>query len=189
MDWVFEPDENDAHTLDVPYLDEARAADGWKGISTTLSYDRLKSEVVSAIARLGGIVHGFQRGTYRIGDVERAGCIIHYSIEGPGGQMVYGRIDIAALPVKEPSRRHNWQEVLRRRHEQSLRVALYNVARVLEGQWVLKQLNPTYVPLIPWMLASGKKTLNELWLEAGMTPQLAPPKTDFIEGEYSEEDE
>jgi hypothetical protein len=130
----FVPDKDEGPTIDVPYFGEARSADGWQGQGTTRSYMTLKSEVANAVAQLGGVVHGIQRGTYEIGGLERAGAQINYSVEGPNGVMVYGRMDIAALPVQKPTRRSGWEKTLRKRHDSSLSMALYNVVQALKSQ-------------------------------------------------------
>jgi hypothetical protein len=183
----FVPIEDDKPTVDVPYLDEARATDGWQGQDTSLSYDRLKSELTNVLARLGGMVSTFQRGAYEIGGLKRAGVQVSYSIEGPNGVMVRGRLDVAALPVKGPKRQHGWAETLRKREDAALRMALYNVVQALRSQWVLKQLNPGYIPLMPWLLGKGDATLSELYAEAGYTRALMPPKAaSFVEGAFRE---
>lgn len=182
----FIPDQDDSLISDVPYYGEARSAEGWQGQGTTRSYRTLKSDLASEIARLGGVVHQVQRGSYAIGDFERPGAQVHYSLEGPTGQMIYGRIDVAALPVKEPSHRSGWQKTLRKRQEASLAMALYNVIQALRAQWVLKQLSPSYVPLMPWLLGQDDKTVSEHYLEAGVSKALPSPDMDFVEGEFEE---
>jgi len=186
----FIPNNDQKPTIDVPYFDEARSADGWQGHTTTLSYDRLKSDVTNAIARLGGVVHSFQQGTYEIEKKVRMGVQIHYSIEGPNKQMIYGRLDIAALPVKEPKRRSNWRGTKTNWEEASLRMAMFNVVQVLKAQWILKQMNPDYVPLMPWLLNDKGRTITELYTSAGMGNLALPkPKTDeAIMGEFREMD-
>lgn len=183
----FTPRNEDGPAMDVPYMDEARAADGWQGQGTTLSYERLKSQIADAISRLGGVVHRFQRGDYVMeGGLTRAGLQIHYSLEGPGGAMVYGRLDVAALPTKRPKQRDRGGSIFRGRQEKALTMAMYNMAAVLRAQWVLKQLNPGYVPLLPWLLDKKGRTLTQSYADAGMSPALMPPKGDWIEGEVRE---
>jgi len=185
----FIPDKDEGPTLTVPYFDEARKEDGWQGQGTTRSYDSLKSALTNAIARLDGVVHSIQRGTYSIGGIERTGAQISYSIAGPGGQMIYGRLDIAALPVREPKRTSRYQEVMRNRLDKAMAMALYNVTEALKAQWVLKQMNPSYVPLMPWLLAKPDKTLSESYIEAGIglalpAPEGEPPDHDVVEGDF-----
>ena len=183
----FIPDGEDAPTLDVPYFGEARAGDGWQGQSTTKSFDTLKSHLVQEMARLGGVVHSVQKGMYNIGGIDRVGAQINYSIEGPNGQMVYGRIDVAALPVKKPKR--GYAQALRSRQEKSLAMALYNVTQGLKAQWVLKQLNPAYIPLMPWLLTENEVTLSEAYASSGYQPQLPSPDGDTVIGEFREVEE
>ena len=189
----FFPEDDNEPTLDVPYFDEARSADGWQGQSTTLSFDTLKSHITQAFSRLGGVVHGVQRGSFEIGGFTRPGAQVNYSLEGPNGKMIYGRLDIAALPVKKPKRTSRYQEILRKRMDQSLRAGLYNVVQVLKAQWVLKQMNPAYVPLMPWLLVKGNQTLTELYRESSL-PMLESPKQkhseddDIAIGEFREVD-
>ena len=159
----FTPEGRSSQLLRVPFASEARAQDGWQGQNTGRSVETLKSGIVQAMARLGGVVHGFQRGSFRIDDQDRAGVQITYSVEAPGGKMVYGRLDIAALPVRPPARNRNFQRVLERRNEDALAMALYNVVQAMRAQWVLAQLNPGYVPLMPWLLANKNQTLTEMW--------------------------
>jgi len=183
----FIPDDSQGPTLDVPYYGEARAEDGWQGQSTSLSFDSLKRDISETMARLGGVVHTIQRGTYHIGGLDRPGVQVHYSVEGPGGQMAYGRLDIAALPVKSPAKRHGWKETLRNWEDNSLRMALYNVVQALKAQWVLKQLNPAYVPLMPWLLDKHDRTLTEAFADSGYSKALMPPEGgDFVQGEFKE---
>lgn len=185
----FTPEDNGNPILDVPFYDEARAADGWQGQSTTRSFNTLKSDLANTIARLGGVVHRIQRGSYEIGGLAREGAQVHYSIEGWDGQMIYGRIDVAALPIKKQSQRSGWQQRLRKKQEQSLCMALYNVIEALRAQWVLKQLNPSYVPLMPWLLNRENQTVSEAYLEAGINKALpAPEQGEFVEGEAREVD-
>jgi hypothetical protein len=185
----FYPESNEIPEFDIPYHDELRAADGWQGQTTTLSIERLKADITNALSKLGGMVHQFHRGYYEIGGKKRPGVQIIYSVEGPQGKMAYGRFDIASAPVKEPSYRRGWQETMRRREDQSLRTGLYNVVQALKAQWVLKKLNPSYMPLIPWMLIDGERTVNEAYREAGVGGRLLPSSVgelekDVVDGEW-----
>lgn len=185
----FTPDGKASQLLRVPFAGEARAADGWQGQDTGRSIETLKSDVVQAMARLGGVVHGFQRGSYRIDNQDRAGVLITYSLEAPGGKMVYGRLDVAALPVRPPARDRRFQKILDRRNEQALAMALYNVVQALRAQWVLAQLNPGYVPLMPWLLANKDHTLTEMWSSGTHPGRLLPARAkagEVVEGDFTE---
>jgi hypothetical protein len=169
---------------EVPYFDDVTSEGGWQGHSTSKSIDTLKSEIMEAIGRLGGLVSGFQRGTFHIGDRKREGFQIHYHIERPDGQLVRGRLDVAALPVKEDRRLRRSYDTHR---QKSLKMALYMLRMALEGTWFLQQLSPGYAPLMPWMLADGEKTVTQLWSESSAMGNLLPPgESEFIEGDYRE---
>ena len=185
----FVPTDDKTLITDVPYFGEARAEEGWQGQGTTRSYGVLKSDIVKMFARLGGIVHGIQKGIYKIGQFDRIGVQISYSITGPGGRMLYGRLDVAALPVKKPKQRSNSVAVAKSRMDKSLCMALYNVCQALKAQWVLKQMNPAFVPLMPWLLVDGDRTLVELYRESSL-PMLEAPRAEedaeVVVGEFTE---
>lgn len=190
MDFI--PNKEEGPSLDVPFFGEARAEEGWQGQGTTRSYETLKTDLTRAMLRLGGVIHGIVRGTYTINGLSRPGVRVNYSLEGPTGKMIYGRMDFAALPVQEPARRRSdWGRTLRRREEESIRMALYNVIQGLRAQWVLKQLNPSYVPLMPWLLADDQQTISEKYLSAGFGRALPAPAGEegIIEGSFQVKDE
>jgi hypothetical protein len=176
--------------IDIPYYDDVKAEAGWQGHGTSKSIETLKSEVQQALANLGGLVVGFQRGLYKEDNQIRAGIAIHYTIEATDGSMFPGRIDVAALPVRKPKRipyNKTEREVMQSREEKSLKMALFNVRDALKSQFNLSMLSPGYAPLMPWMIAKGDKTIGQLWAESPMMKQLLPPSgSDFIEGEVKE---
>jgi len=190
----FLPDENEPEACDIPYFDELRAVDGWQGHATNKSYETLKSDVAVAMAKLDGVIHGIQRGIYEINGVERPGVVIHYSIESPDGQMAYGRLDIAAPPVKKPSiGKHSatYEKRLKSKRDKSLRMALYNVVQIFKAQGILKQMNPSYIPLMPWLLADGDQTITEKFALAGMGNLALPApmnNSETVTGEFREVD-
>jgi hypothetical protein len=166
-------------SLSVPWFEDAKEKDGWKGHATTKSIDRLQSEINTAVSRLGGVVSGYQRGTFEIDNQKRDGFQIHYAL-GHEDQFVAGRLDIAALPVKD-----KWNT---KKKEQALRMALYMVREALEGSWLLQQLSPGYAALMPWMLNQDGKTVSQLWAESSvMKNLLPPPDADFVEAEIVKE--
>ena len=173
----FQPEEKKAQK--VPYFEDVSRDEGWQGYHTTKSIKTLQSEIGDAIGRLGGVVSGFQRGTFQIETQSREGFQVHYSIENPNGQLVPGRLDIAALPVRD---RHNDQK-----RDKSLRMALYMLRNALDGMWFMQQLSPGYAALMPWMLADEGKTISQLWSESPVMSRLLPPGDgDFIEAEVEE---
>ena len=178
MDFI--PDQSKIEPQTVPYFDDVTAEDGWQGHSTGKSVDRLKQEVITALERLGGTVRGFQRGTFIVDDKKREGFQIHYIIELPDGAMRPGRLDVAALPVKE---NYRTRQTVDKRREQSLKMALYMLREALNGTWFLSKLSPGYAPLMPWMLAKKGKTITQLWSENIFVSNLLPSGEGFVEGE------
>lgn len=170
---------------DVPYYEDVTSQDGWQGQDTTKSMETLKSEVVQAISRLGGLVVGFQRGKFETEVGAREGFRIHYSIEASNGKMVAGRIDIAALPIKSDI---SYRRTSEQRQERSLKMALYMFRNSMKGVWFLQQLSPGYSALMPWMLVDGKegKTISQLWSESTVMKNLLPPgESEFVDGKYT----
>lgn len=157
----------------VPYFEDVSRDEGWQGYSTTKSLKKLQAEIADSIGRLGGIVSAFQGGAFMIDDVTRYGFRVHYTIQNPNMRIVSGRIDIAALPVR------NRRDEIKR--DKSLRMALFMLRNALDGMWFMQQLSPGYAALMPWMLADGDKTVSQLWSESPiMSNLLPPPESEFI---------
>ena len=161
----------------VPFYEDAKEKGGWKGQATTKSVDRLQSEISEAINRLGGIVSGFQKGTFKeANNAPRDGFQVHYAVKSPTGHFVPGSLPIAALPVRD-----KWNDS---KKDKSLRMALYMLREALEGMWLLQQLSPGFAALMPWMIGKDGKTVTQLWAENSVMSNLLPsPDTDFVEAE------
>lgn len=173
----FQPEEKKA--IAVPFYEDAKEKDGWQGQATTKNIIKLQDEIAQAINRLGGIVSGFQRGVFQIEDQKREGFQIHYHLKAPNGQLVPGRLDVAALPVRD-----KWSDV---KKDKSLRMALYMVREGLQGMWLMQQLSPGYAALMPFMLTDENKTVSQLWSETPVMNRLLPPgDSEFIEAEVEE---
>jgi len=173
----FTPEQKEP--LNVPYFEDANRDEGWQGYTTTKSINKLQAEIVDRFNRLGGMVSGFQRGTFQINTKTREGFQIYYALKAPSGMSVPGRLDVAALPVK-----NNWD---REKKDKSLRMALYMLRTALDGMWFMQQLSPGYAPLMPWMLAEDGKTISQLWADSPIMNKLLPPGDgDFIEAEVTE---
>jgi len=168
---------------DVPYYDDVLGSDGWQGQTTGKSIETLKSEIVTAVSRMGGLVSGFMKGSFQTGKIKREGYRVIYSIQAPNGNMIPGQIDIAALPCRWNNR---GQASFDKRQQQSLRMALFMLAASIRGLWFLQQLSPGYAGLMPFMLVEGtNKTISQFWSESPvMSNLLPPPESDFIDGQY-----
>lgn len=178
MTFIPDTDKN-TNAEPVPFYDDATKEMGWQGQETTKSIVTLKSEITQCIGRLGGTVTNFQRGSYETADHKRLGFQVRYVIETPEGNLVPGRIDIAALPVRDNHRNH---QTFEKRSEKSLCMALYMLRVALDGTWFLQQLSPGYSALMPFMLADNQRTISQLWGESSMRNLLPPPESNFIEG-------
>ena len=179
----FIPDQSKIESQEVPYFDNVTTEDGWQGHSTGKSIERLKQEVITALERLGSTVRTFQRGTFIVDNKKREGFQIHYVIELPDGDMRPGRLDVAALPVREE---YQLRRTLTSRRERSLRMSLYMLREALNGTWFLSRLSPGYAPLMPWMLAKNGMTVTQLWSENVFVGNLLPSGEGFVEGEIED---
>jgi len=168
----------------VPYFDDVTSEDGWVGQTTGKSTESLKSIITQAISRLGGLVTGFEKGTFKMeSGLSRDGYRITYTIESSNGRMQLGVIEIAALPV-----RTGRYSSLETRKEKSLKMALYMIGQTLNGLWYLEQLSPGYAPLMPFMIEpKSGKTITQLWSENATMNNLLPSgENDFIDAETRE---
>ena len=176
---MFIPENSKQNQVDVPYYDDVTSDAGWQGQSTGKSVETLKSEIIAAIGRLGGLVVGFRQGTFP-GERDREGFQIHYTMETSDGGMLPGRIDIAALPIR---RSHRTERSYETRRVKSLKMALYMLRVALDGTWFLEQLSPGYSALMPWMLANKDETYSEIWTKnSSIGNLLMAPEEDFVEG-------
>ena len=160
----------------VPFFEEATADGGWQGHGTGKSIQQLQSEISSAIGRLGGMIVGFQRGHFVLDHQKREGFQVHYTIENPGGHLIRGKLDIAALPLKKATPA---------KQEKTLKMALFMLRNALDGAWFLQQLSPGYAALMPWMLDERTgKSVTQLWSESAFSHLLPAGEEEFVEGEY-----
>ena len=170
---------------EVPYFEETTSVGGWAGHTTKKTEKRLKSEITEAITLLGGMVSGFQSGTYS-GKSKRDGFRIYYSLENPNGGFTKGQLDVAALPIETPA----WDRSYKKRREQSLKMALYMLRDALKGMWYMQQLSPGFAALMPFMIVDDSgKNLTQKWSEQGAFSNLLPPgdsEFEVIDGDFEE---
>ena len=161
--------ESEINIKDVPYFEEINTGNGWQGHSTTKSIDKLKAEIISAVERLGGIIVGFQKGKFQINDKDREGYQLNYTVNMPNNKIFYGRIDVAALPIKNE---YKLRKSYESRKNKALKMALYMLKISLDGLWFLQQLSPGYSALMPWMLVEDNKTISQIWGEKTILKNL-----------------
>ena len=140
---MFQPTDEFKSNDPLPYFDEVSSADGWQGHATTKSIDMLKTEIIVALSNMGASVLSFKRGVFN-SEFKRDGFQIAYIID-QGSSMLHGKIDIAALPVKEDLR----EATKLKQKEQSLKMALFNFKIAINGTRFLKVLCPGFIPLLP----------------------------------------
>lgn len=149
----YEPleDEHQSDQPSVPFFEDATKKDhGVKGHTTGKSLEKLKSEVRSAIARLGGGVHRIQH--VKFPDPEkgeaRYGFVVTFDYLGHPAEM-----KIAGLPLKNPTDT---------KKDQSMKQALYTIRESLEAQHNQYLLSPGSHPLLPYVLdADNDRTFGE----------------------------
>ena len=190
----FKPKQAEKPASKVPYFDEATAANGWAGITTGKSIDTLKSDIIRAMSKLGGLVTGFQLGTWGTENTPREGYRIHYVIETPNGKTVPGFIDVAGLPIRpvqNNDRRH--RRTQEQKQEDALKAALWNVSECLDHMWKLQLLSPGFAALMPFMLVDKGTNLTQVWSTTSTMKNLLPMDEKFnpdngevIDGEVKE---
>ncbi len=166
----FIPEENNPDQP-APYFQDAFAADGWGGHTTEKTTQKLQSEIKEIVARLGGLVTGFQKGTFTVGSQRRDGYQVHFVLES-ATDVQKGRFEIAALPVRPNETTGNVAENLRKK---SLKMALYMLRDHLSGLWYIQQLSPGHASLMPFILDPNTgKTYSQLFGEGVDLTHLLP---------------
>lgn len=139
----------------VPYFEDHKSIPGYR---TTKSTKRLQNEIASLFDRLGGGGVTFIPGTFD-GKPLRYGYSIAFFLEGG----VKGRIEIAALPL-----RHYTDT----KKEKALAQALYLLRNKLEAQAFELIYEPGSIPLLPYLIGEGGRTVTEALIGSGALPQL-----------------
>lgn len=157
----FIPDAPKGFGGNVPYFEDIRAAD-IKGRRTEKAVSLLQRECVDLLTRLGAHSIGFVSGMYP-GKPQRYGYQVQF-----GYGSVRGRIDCAALPLRS-------ETTLKK--DRALAQALYLLRMELEAQvnaWVYK---PGAIPLVPYLIGAGDKTVTEALVETRTLPSMTPTLT------------
>ena len=183
MDNNFIP-ESDKPEQELPFFEDVSQAAGWGGHTTRKGENELQSEIAAAIGRLGGMVTGWQRGKVGTRDAYQ----MYYNVQRQSGELMRGRMLIAALPLKTKPRQAGFDA----KKKQALKMALYNLRNQLEAAWRMQHLIPGYFALLPFMLHEGVgKTFTEMWVENTDLKNLLPePSKDgdepVLEAEFHE---
>lgn len=171
--------ETDKQVEDVPYFEDVDTAKGWGGHATQKGEIELQSQIAAAMGRLGGMVTGWKKGTVIVQKQRRDAFEMYYSIQQADGELLGGRMYVAALPVRiKPNMRGH-----AKKRRQALNMALYNLRNQLEAAWRMQQLIPGYFALLPFMLHESGKTFTEIWVERHDLKNLLPAVTGDPEDE------
>lgn len=156
----FIPEPVTTAAVNVPYFEDSQKLKV-PGRETEKSIERLQSEIKELMLRLDAGNISFTPGKFpvSIGVPERYGFLMTFSVNG-----LKGRMEIAALPMRsETSLRKN----------KALRQALFLVRNWLESEVFSMMYRPGAVPLIPFLIGAGGKTVTEKLIESTDVPLLS----------------
>ncbi|MBN1964882.1 MAG: hypothetical protein JW910_09555 [Anaerolineae bacterium] len=144
----------------VPFFEDSQKMD-IPGRGTKKSVKVLQGEIVGALGRLGAGVSLIVPGTVSAGEHTRCGFQIQFVYGG-----LPGRIDCVALPIRNESPRAK---------DRALAQALYLLRDELLAMALSAMHKPGAVPLLPYLIGSGGKTVTEALVESQQIPQMPQP--------------
>jgi len=126
-----------------------------RGVHKPIGY--YQNRISDRLMQLGAGAIVFSPGTFPTSP-ERYGFLITFSLNG-----IPGRIEVAALPIhhETPNRK-----------DRALAQALYNVGEWLQFEIYGTIFKPGSVPLVPYLVGAGGKTVTETLVETQMLPML-----------------
>lgn len=156
----FIPEPVTTAAINVPYFEDSQKLKV-PGRGTHKSVDRLQTEIRELMMRLdaGNIVFTPGKFPVSVGVPARYGWLMTFSANG-----LKGRMEIAALPMR------NETPI---RKDEALRQALYLVRNWLESEVFSMMYRPGAVPLIPFLIGAGNKTVTESLVESTNVPLLS----------------
>jgi hypothetical protein len=167
----FIPEQPRAVKQEIKYFEDVKAKDA-PGYSTTKKPDALQREITELIYRLNGQGVIFTPGQYPTVP-QRYGFQITFLMGN-----IKGRIDCAALPLRS-------ETPLKK--SQALAQALYLVRQWLEAEVFSSIYRPGSMPLVPYLIGSGGKTVLEGLIESQVLPMaLLPGDLEIVEAELVE---
>jgi hypothetical protein len=167
----FIPEQPKAAKQEVKYFEDVNAKDA-PGYSTGKKPDVLQREITELIYRLNGQGVLFTPGEFP-GKPKRYGYQITFMVGN-----IKGRIDCAALPMRTetPAKK-----------QQVLAQALYMVRQWLEAEVFSMVYRPGSMPLVPYLIGAGNKTVLQALIESQSLPvALLPVESEIIEAEIIE---
>lgn len=150
----FIPEKPEAVKLSVPfYEDQSKIA----GASVSKSLDYYEKAVKETMTKLGAYEVVVMVGTYD-GPPLRYGYQITFKLVN-----IPGRIDCAALPIKK---------LTKTKKDRALCQALYLLNNWLEAELHSTIYRPGSIPLVPYLIGSGDRTVTESLIELQELPRL-----------------
>jgi hypothetical protein len=153
----FIPELKGHATNAVPFFEDGSLAN-IPGRGTEKSIDRLQKEILELMTKLGAFAAYFVPGQYP-GKPTRYGFQIHFQYAN-----ARGRIDCAALPIRKETPH---------KKDRAQAQALFLLRDKLEVMVFAAMYEPGSVPLVPYLIGAGGKTVTEALIESGGLPQLA----------------
>lgn len=140
----------------VPFFEDVKA-DVAPGYRTILTPKKLQDEIAGLLTKLGAGAVTFVPGQYP-GMPIRYGFQLRFNLRG-----VPGRIDIAALPMRTETSK---------KKDQAQAQALFLVRDWLRGEVFSTLYRPGAIPLMPFLIGAGGKTVTEAMIETRQLPLL-----------------
>lgn len=153
----FIPDKLEHQRQELPFFEDSQEAKvpGWR---LTKSEQYYRDRVADLLARLGGGAVVFMPGEYP-GRPKRFGYRITFNVNG-----IPARLDVAALPFRHAA--------TDKKKQAAMSQALFLVGNWLEAElhsWIYR---PGVIPLVPFLIGEGDRTVTEALVESRMLPLL-----------------
>jgi hypothetical protein len=154
----FIPDTPTMPESKVPFFEDITARDvPGRGVEKPIEFYQKRIEQL--LLKLGGGFVAFIPGRYP-GKPTRYGYQITFSLNG-----IPGRFDAAALPMRSETPK---------KKDRALAQALYLVGLWLEAEVYSQVYRPGSIPLIPYLIGAGGKTVTEELVERRVLPDIRP---------------
>lgn len=150
----FIPERPEVSKLTVPFYEDQQKI---VGSSVTKSLDYYEKRVKETMTRLGAYNVVLMLGNFP-GQSARYGYQITFNLSN-----IPGRIDCAALPMRSETKV---------KKERALCQALYLLGNWLEAELFSTIYRPGSIPLVPYLIGSGDKTVTESLIELQELPLL-----------------
>lgn len=164
MDWGFKPETRERVNIAVPFFEDARKKFA-PNYATSATLAQAEARVIEEMDKLNASVVAFERGLFRVGDHDRHGYLIRFTLDNAPGM-----IRVAGLPTRAPGKEK----------EKKIRVqCLLNVADWLKAAVTQQVFSPDASPLVPFLLVTGSDgeeiTVAELITRQRQLPAPAKP--------------